>query len=63
MLTRLGFYNRWVRWIKEYLESSSVLELVNGTLQRSSLLQEGLDREILWPILIPNSSRGLSRAS
>jgi len=31
MLGRLGFCEKWIEWIKNYLESSSIFVLVNGS--------------------------------
>jgi len=30
MMTRMGFFEKWVHWIKECLESSTISILVNG---------------------------------
>ena len=42
MLRRLGFCDRWIRWIKGCLESASVSVLVNGSSTREFFPKKGL---------------------
>jgi len=42
MLCRLGFYDKWVTWIKGCLESASVSVLVNGSPSREFNPSRGL---------------------
>jgi len=42
MLRRLGFCDRWIRWIKGCLESASVFVLVNGSPTREFFPRKGL---------------------
>ena len=49
---RLGFYEKWVRWIKSCLESSSVSVLVNGSPTKEFYPKRGLrQRDPLAPFL------------
>jgi len=41
-MARLGFYARWVEWIKECLESSSISILVNGSPTKEFVTTRGL---------------------
>jgi len=34
MLEKVGFYDKWIRWIKGCLESTTVSVLVNGSLTK-----------------------------
>jgi len=42
MLRRLGFCDRWIRWIKDCLELASVSVLVNGSPTREFFPRKGL---------------------
>lgn len=42
MMAKLGFCNRWVSWIKGYLESSSISVLVKGRATREFNVHRGI---------------------
>jgi len=42
MLGKLGFYEKWISWIKACLESVSVSVLVNGSPTKEFILKKGL---------------------
>ena len=42
MMARLGFCQKWIRWIKECMESSSVSVLVNGSPTKEFVPTRGL---------------------
>ena len=61
MLKRLGFYDRWIRWIKGCLESASVSVLVNGSPTREFFPRKGLRQgDPLAPFLFLIVAEGLA---
>ncbi|XP_068475153.1 secreted RxLR effector protein 78-like [Phaseolus vulgaris] len=61
MLRRLGFCDRWIRWIKGCLESASVSVLVNGSPTREFLPRKGLRQgDPLAPFLFLIVAEGLA---
>jgi len=42
MLRKLGFYKKWITWIKSCLESDSMSVLVNGSLTKEFIPNRGL---------------------
>jgi len=46
MMGRLGFSLKLINWIRVYLESATILVLVNGNQQKNSNLRGGLGKEI-----------------
>jgi len=64
MLERLGFCDRWIRWIKCCLESASVYVLVNGSPTREFIPRRGLRQgDPLAPFLFLLVAEGLAGVS
>lgn len=60
MLFRLGFVEKWKRWIRACLHSSSVLVLVNGSPTREFKMSKGIRRgDPLAPFLFLIVAEGL----
>ena len=50
MLSRMGFPERWSRWIRGCLTSASISVLVNGSPTAEFKPQRGLRQGTLWPL-------------
>nr|KYP75212.1 Retrovirus-related Pol polyprotein LINE-1 [Cajanus cajan] len=61
MLHRMGFNDKWVRWIKECLSSSKVSLLINGSLSEEFPLKHGLRQsDPVAPFLFMVVAQGLT---
>jgi len=61
MLERIGFYGKWIGWIRAYLESSLVSVLVNGSLTMEFKPRKGLRQgDPLTPFLFLTVVEGLA---
>jgi len=64
MLGILGFYEKWISWIKACLESISVSVLVNGNPTKEFIPKKGLrQRDPLAPLLFLLVTEGLAGVS
>ena len=61
MLRRLGFKDKWIKWIKACLTSATISVLVNGSLTKEFRLRRGLRQgDPLAPFLFLIATEGLA---
>jgi len=61
MLGRLGFYGKWIEWVKNCLKSSSIYVMVNGSPTTEFIPMKGLRQEdSLAPFLFLIAAKGLA---